>query len=65
MDNTYIIEGLKNLDNNKENIDFYVNYIEIENRVPKHKIVNLYNLNQEECMDSIKYSSLLPFNPYR
>ena len=63
VDNTYIIEGLKNLDNNKENIDFYVNYIEIENRVPQHKIVNLSDLNQEECMDSIKYSSLLPFNP--
>ena len=63
VDNTYIVEGLKNLDNNKENIDFYVNYIEIENRVPQHKIVNLYDLNQEEGMNSIKYSSLLPFNP--
>lgn len=64
VDNTYIIDGLKKLDiNSKKNGDFYVNYIEIQNRVPQHKIVNLYDLNEKECLNSIKYSSLLPFNP--
>lgn len=64
VDNIYIIDSLKSLDeNNRKNIDFYVNYIEIENSMPQHKIVNLHNLNKEERMNSIKYSSLLPFNP--
>ncbi len=64
VDNTYIIDGLKNLYNySKKNADFYVNYIEIENGVPKHKIVNVFDLDKEECINSIKYSSLLPFNP--
>ena len=35
----------------------------IENKLPKEKIVNISELNKEEGLKSIKYSSLLPFNP--
>jgi len=45
------------------NRDFYVNYIEVENKISKQKIVNLSDLNNKEGLESIKYSSLLPFNP--
>ena len=37
--------------------------INIENNIPKEEIVNLLDLNREEALDSIRYSSLLPFNP--
>ncbi|MGL6105614.1 patatin-like phospholipase family protein [Romboutsia sp.] len=64
VDNSYAIDGLKTLINKKQdNMDFYVNYIEIENRRLKEKVVNLSELNYEEGLDSIKYSALLPFNP--
>ena len=64
VDNSYILDGLKLLNNNRnEKIDFYVNYIEIENSKLEEKVVNISNLSNEECLDSIKYSSLLPFNP--
>lgn len=64
VDNSYAIDGLKKLVNKRqEDMAFYVNYIEIENSMPKDKIVNLSNLSNEEGLNSIKYSSLLPFNP--
>lgn len=64
VDNSIIIDGLKGLINKqKNNMNFYVNYIEVENRILREKIVNLYNLDYEEGLESIKYSSLLPFNP--
>ena len=64
MDNSSIIEVLSNIDyKSTENPDFYVNYINIENKLPKEKIVNISELNKEEGLKSIKYSSLLPFNP--
>ena len=64
VDNSYVIDGLKSLINNKQDrIDFYVNYIEIENRMPKETIVNISKLSYDEGLNSVKYSSLLPFNP--
>ncbi|MGL5348653.1 MAG: patatin-like phospholipase family protein [Peptostreptococcaceae bacterium] len=64
VDNSYILDGLKLLNNNRNGkIDFYVNYIEVENSKLKEKVVNVSNLSYEEGLDSIKYSSLLPFNP--
>ncbi|WP_296645512.1 patatin-like phospholipase family protein [Romboutsia sp. 13368] len=64
VDNSDIIEKLYSFeDKSTEKIDFYVNYIKIENNIPKEEIVNLLNLNKEEALDSIRYSSLLPFNP--
>ncbi len=63
VDNSNLIDLLSNInDNNPQKIDFYVNYINIENNIPKEKIVNILNLSKEESLDSIKYSSLLPFN---
>lgn len=64
VDNSYAIDGLKMIDNKKQmDIDFYVNYIEIEDRMPKETVVNLLDLSKEEGLNSIKYSSLLPCNP--
>ena len=64
VDNSEIIEILSKLyDKNTEKMDFYVNYINIENKIPKEEIVNLLDLNKEEALESIRYSSLLPFNP--
>lgn len=64
VDNSYILEGLKSLNNNrKDKMDFYVNYIEIEKNNLKEKVVNISDLSYEDALNSIKYSSLLPFNP--
>ena len=64
VDNSSVIEVLSNIDyKSTANPDFYVNYINIENKLPKEKIVNISELNKEEGLKSIKYSSLLPFNP--
>ena len=64
VDNSNLIDLLSNInDNNTQKLDFYVNYINIENNIPKEKIVNILNLSKEDMLNSIKYSSLLPFNP--
>jgi predicted acylesterase/phospholipase RssA len=64
VDNSDVIEILSKLDDkSSEKMDFYVNYINIDNNIPKEEIVNLLDLNREEALDSIRYSSLLPFNP--
>ena len=64
VDNSDIIENLYSFeDKSTEKVDFYVNYIKIENNIPKEEIVNLLTLNKKEALDSIRYSSLLPFNP--
>ena len=48
---------------NENQLDFYVNYINIQNNIPKEKVVNILDLSKEDSLNSIKYSSLLPFNP--
>lgn len=64
VDNSILIDILKPLTNKfNNNTDFYVNYIEVKNKMLKEKIVNLSNLDYDEGLNSIKYSSLLPFNP--
>lgn len=64
VDNSNLIDLLSNINyNNPQKLDFYVNYINIENNIPKEKIVNILDLNKEDSLNSIKYSSLLPFNP--
>lgn len=64
VDNSYAIDGLKTLINiNEEEIDFYVNYIEIENKNVREKVVNICKENKEDALNSVKYSALLPCNP--
>ena len=64
VDNNIILNELSKLtNNNNSNINFYVNYIEVNNKKLNEKIVNIDNLSKEEQLNSIKYSSLLPFNP--
>jgi len=64
VDNSNLIDLLCNIsDNNTQKLDFYVNYINIENNLPKEKIVNISKLSKENGLESIRYSSLLPCNP--
>lgn len=64
VDNDIIIKELTKLTNNtNRNMDFFVNFVEIKNKNIKEKIVNIGELEKEEALSCIKYSSLLPFNP--
>jgi predicted acylesterase/phospholipase RssA len=64
VDNSYAIDGLKTLINeNPQEMDFYVNYIEIENKNVSEKVVNICKENKENALNSVKYSALLPCNP--
>ena len=64
VDNSYVIDGLKLLNTeNKEEIDFYVNYIEIKNKNVSEKIIDISNIEEVEALNAVKYSSLLPYNP--
>lgn len=64
VDNSPVIDGLKGLNNNSDNkINFYVNYIDIEEQRVFEKVVNLSSMDKEKGLDSVKYSSLLPYNP--
>ncbi len=64
VDNDIILHELSKLiNNNHNNVNFYVNYVEVNNKKLNEKIINVNNLNKEEQLSSIKYSSLLPFNP--
>nr|WP_317332114.1 patatin-like phospholipase family protein [uncultured Romboutsia sp.] len=64
VDNSKVIDILSSINYEHTNqLNFYVNYINIENNLPKEKIVNISKLSKEEGLKSIKYSSLLPFNP--
>lgn len=64
VDNTIILNELEKLTNNSnKELNFYVNYIEVNNRALNEKVVLINDLNKERQLESIKYSSLLPFNP--
>lgn len=64
VDNDIILHELSKLtNNNHNNVNFYVNYVEVNNKKLNEKIKNVNNLSKEEQLSSIKYSSLLPFNP--
>ena len=64
VDNSSVIEVLSNIDyKSTANPDFYVNYINIENKLPKEKIVNISELNKEEKQKIAKLSEGL-YNGY-
>lgn len=64
VDNSVAINILSMLpDNSKMKIDFYVNYVNVENSIMKEVIKNISKDNKEQGLASIKYSSLLPFIP--
>ena len=64
IDNDIILNELSKLNNNvNNNINFYVNYVKVHDGNLNENIVNISKLSREEQLNSIKYSSLLPFNP--
>lgn len=64
VDNSQVIDALKELNNNSgSKMNFYVNYIDIEEQRVSEKVVNLSYMDKDEGLDSVKYSSLLPYNP--
>lgn len=64
VDNSQVIDALKELNNNSgSKMNFYVNYIDIEEQRVSEKVVNLSSMDKDEGLDSVKYSSLLPYNP--
>ena len=64
VDNSLIIDGLRELNNSLDSkINFYVNYVDIEDQYINEKVVNLSNMDKENGLNYVKYSSLLPFNP--
>lgn len=64
VDNSIVIDELRQLDNNsREEMNFYVNYVEVEDKRVNEKVVNLLKQEKEQGLESIKYSSLLPYNP--
>ena len=64
IDNDIILNELSKLNNNvNNNINFYVNYVKVHDGNLNENIININKLSKEEQLNSIKYSSLLPFNP--
>lgn len=62
VDNSAIINMLKELNGNNPQIKaFYVNYVKVMGINIEEKVVELCNLEQEERVDSVKFSSLLPY----
>jgi len=61
FENNQIIALLSDLQGRNEKIRaLYVNYVEIENSLPKEVVVDLTTLDRAEQLEAVKYSSLLP-----
>lgn len=64
VDNSLAIDLLRELeDNSKDKKNFYVNYVKIDNSTMKEVIVDISKESYDKGLESIKYSSLLPFRP--
>ncbi|WP_180964021.1 patatin-like phospholipase family protein [Haloimpatiens massiliensis] len=62
VDNSIIMNILNELKGNNAQIKaFYVNYVEVMGINIKEKVVNICNLQQEQKLDAVKFSSLLPY----
>lgn len=62
VDNSQTIDILKALEFNNLDMNFYVNYVEIENKEAKEKVVNISGLAENNALEAVKYSALLPAN---
>lgn len=64
VDNSLAIDLLSKLeDNSKIKKNFYVNYVQIDNSRMNEVVADISKESYEQGLDSIKYSSLLPFRP--
>ncbi|MDR0880101.1 MAG: patatin-like phospholipase family protein [Clostridioides sp.] len=58
------IEGIYSQDRIKIHAqNLYVNYVEVENKEAREVVVNLANMSERDCLEAVKYSSLLPHSP--
>lgn len=62
VDNSQTIDILKALEFKNLDMNFYVNYVEIENKEAKEKVVNISGLAENSALEAVKYSALLPAN---
>ena len=66
VNNDNLIKGLYILEEDcRAEIPLYVNYVEVHDKCIEEKIVETSKLDKNECLECIKYSSLLPFNPIK
>lgn len=66
VNNDNLIKGLYILEEGcRAEIPLYVNYVEVHDKCIEEKIVETSKLDKNECLECIKYSSLLPFNPIK
>lgn len=66
VNNDNLIKGLYILEeNNRKEIPLYVNYVQVHNKCIEEKIVEISKVDRDKCLEYIKYSSLLPFNPIK
>lgn len=66
VNNDNLIKGLYILEeDSRAEVPLYVNYVEVHDKCIEEKIVETSKLDKNECLECIKYSSLLPFNPIK
>lgn len=66
VNNDNLIKGLYLLEEgNRKGIPLHINYVKVHNKCIEEKIVETSKMDRDECLEYIKYSSLLPFNPQK
>lgn len=64
IDNEVLMTVLNKIEEGKrKEIPLYVNYVEVKGYESEEKVVDTSKYTTKECMEFIKYSSLLPCNP--
>lgn len=64
VNNDVIIKAMYTLEEgSRKDIPLYVNYVEVNNKCVEEKVVETSKESKEKCLEYVKYSSLLPFNP--
>lgn len=63
VENKLVIEELKKLKGFDNSIEsFYVNYVKVSGTAIEEVVVDIKDLSEEEALDAVKASSLLPYN---
>lgn len=66
VNNDMIIKAMYELEEgNRKDVPLYVNYVEVKNKCVEEKVVETSKKTKAKCLEYVKYSSLLPFNPIK